>query len=83
MSLNEFITPREKLLTDDSLTEFHEWETENQTFVNCGIATRICHFKKKGILNGQPYDGQGEKHIQLVFSNQSWKIASVIWQDQT
>lgn len=81
MGLDEFVSPREVMLTDGTLLNFYEWETEQQTLVHGGIATRICRYEKSGLLNGQPYSGQGDKHIQLVLTPQGWKIATVMWQD--
>lgn len=81
MSVDEFILPRQKLFTNGSLTEFHEWEIEQQTFIDMGIATRICRYGKKGLLNGENYEGSGRKHIQLLNTKQGWKIISVIWED--
>ncbi|WP_448563295.1 hypothetical protein [Thalassotalea ganghwensis] len=81
MSVDAFILPRKRLLTDGSLIEFYEWEIEHQTITSMGLATRISTYGKSGLLNGQPYTGQGEKHIQLILTSQGWKIASIIWQD--
>lgn len=81
MCLEEFVEPREKLLTNGTLTNFYEWETSQQTVINGGIATRLCQFSKQGLLNGEVYSGQGDKHIQLVLTAYGWKIVSVIWQD--
>ena len=82
MSVPEFILPRKELLTNGSLVEFHEWEIAQETFMTMGIATRICSYGKKGLLNGEPYAGQGEKHIQLILTVQGWKIASILWEDK-
>src|SRR3954470_17488610 len=49
-SLAEFWYPRAALLSNGSLTEFHEWEDASQTFVYGGIATRICQYSKQGVL---------------------------------
>ena len=81
MSVGQFILPRKKLLTDGSLVEFNEWETEQETFITMGIATRICKYEKKGLLNGQQYMGKGEKHIQLLLTPYGWKIVSILWED--
>ena len=81
MSVREFILPRKQLLIDGALVEFNEWEIEHQTFISMGMATRISKYGKNGLLNGQSYTGQGEKHIQLLLTDQGWKIASIIWED--
>lgn len=82
MSLDEFVKPREILLTSGSLTDFNEWETESTTVIENGIAIRKCKYEKKGLLNGEHYSGRGDKHIQLAKTENEWKIVSVLWQDE-
>ena len=82
MSLEEFWKPREEILTNGTLTEFYEWETESQTSIFSGIASRISSYKKEGLFNGEPYSGEGIKHFQLLLSNDKWKIVSIIWEDK-
>jgi ribosomal-protein-serine acetyltransferase len=81
MSLAEFVAPRQDLLTSGALVEFHEWEVEAQTFVDGGIATRICKYMKEGLLNGEPFSGVGMKSIQFVRTGRGWRITSVLWED--
>ena len=81
MSLDDFTAPRQTLLTNGTLVDFHEWEIEAQTFVDNGIATRISKYGKEGALNGEPFSGLGMKSIQLVLTDKGWKIASVLWED--
>ena len=82
MSLESFILPRQPLLTNGTLTEFHEWLVEQNTVIKDGIATHICKYQKEGLLNGESYAGAGHKHIQLVLTEGGWKIAAIIWQDE-
>jgi hypothetical protein len=82
MSLETFIEPRQPMLTNGTLTEFHEWVSEQRTVIEGGIATHICKYEKAGILKGEPYSGSGRKHIQLVLTEQGWKIAAIIWEDE-
>jgi len=81
MTVREFMLPRKELLTNGSLAEFNEWETENETIVNNGIASRISKYEKKGILNGEQFTGKGTKHFQLL-SSKGWKIISLLWEDE-
>ena len=81
MDLDTFLTPRIALLNDGTLVDFHEWESDHQTHINRGIATRVCRYGKKGQYNGEPYAGEGEKHIQLILTDEGWKITSVVWED--
>jgi hypothetical protein len=41
-----FISPGVEMLTDGSLTDFHEWETEAQTVVLENIACRWSTYRK-------------------------------------
>jgi hypothetical protein len=81
MSLAEFVAPRQDLLCSGILVEFHEWEVEAQTFVDGGIATRICKYMKEGLLNGEAFSGVGMKSIQFVRTGRGWRITSVLWED--
>lgn len=81
MTVTEFIEPRAQMLVDGTLSDFHEWEIAPQTIIDGDIASRICQFGKSGLYNGQPYEGEGRKHIQLLNTQSAWRIASVIWQD--
>jgi len=81
MSLHEFLVPRIKLLNDGSLIDFSEWETESKTTIQGFIATRICSYQKKGILDGEVFLGSGKKSIQVVRTSQKWKIISILWDD--
>jgi len=81
MSLAEFVAPRQDLLSNGTLTEFHEWEVEARTFVDGGIATRICKYMKEGVLDGGPFSGVGMKSIQFVRTGEGWRTASVLWED--
>ena len=83
MTLEQFIGPRQPLLTNGTLTEFYELETTAQTHINEGgaIATRICQFEKMGKYEGKPYSGGGDKHIQLVKTANGWRISAIVWQD--
>ncbi len=81
MSVADFITPRESILTDGSLVDFHEWEVSSKTHLNDATATRLCEYEKAGKLFGEEYSGSGSKSIQLVRTHDGWKISSVLWED--
>jgi hypothetical protein len=82
MSVDAFITPREALLTDGALTDFHEWEEEAQTSCFGGIAWRHCTYRKSGTMNGTSFGGAGMKVISFALLEGRWRIASVLWQDE-
>jgi hypothetical protein len=81
-SLVEFWRPRQALLTDGSLTDFHEWEVASETAIHGGIATRICRYKKEGLLRGESYSGSGTKFMHFVLTQEGWKITAVLWEDE-
>jgi hypothetical protein len=81
MSLDDFITPREALFKSGTLIGFHEWEVTEETFVNNETVTRICTYAKEGFLDGQSFSGSGMKSIQLILTQEGWKILSILWED--
>lgn len=81
-NLETFIAPRKKLLSDGTLTEFEETETEEQTTVSGTIAQRSSVYRKQGILNHRAFEQKGRKLFQFIKTLQGWKISSVVWQDE-
>ncbi|MFJ5229556.1 DUF4440 domain-containing protein [Kitasatospora sp. NPDC088391] len=80
--LEDFIGPREVLLSDGRLTDFYEWEISEHTDIAPGVACRIGTYRKSGILNGAPYDVTGTKTFQFVHTPTGWRIAAFSWQDE-
>ncbi len=78
---NDFITPREEILTNGTLTDFREHEVSEKTEIFRNIAQRFCHYKKSGKLNGKPFASEGMKTIQFIKIDNQWKISSVTWSD--
>ncbi|KUM72856.1 DUF4440 domain-containing protein [Streptomyces griseorubiginosus] len=76
-----FIEPRLRLLTEGRLVEFSEWETSDRTDIVGDIASRVGTYRKSGILDGEPFDGGGTKTIQFVRTPQGWRIAALAWYD--
>ena len=81
--LEQFIAPREKMLTDGTLTNFCENEIHHTTEVFDTIAQRFCLYEKSGSLNGENFESKGIKTIQFIKVNEEWKIASVAWCDES
>ena len=46
--LDGFVVPREKILTDGTLTEFSEWEVAERTEIFGTIAHRSSEYRKSG-----------------------------------
>lgn len=78
----EFVAPRVAILTDGTLLDFHEWETEAETCVFGHIASRWSTYEKEGLLDGAPYRGGGRKFIHLQRGEDRWAITSILWQDR-
>ncbi|MGW2081136.1 DUF4440 domain-containing protein [Streptomyces sp. NPDC001939] len=81
-TVDEFIEPRRKLLSDGGLVEFSEWETTERTEIAGDIAARFGEYRKSGVMNGEPFEGGGTKSIQFVRTPEGWRIASFTWYDQ-
>ncbi|WP_214320612.1 DUF4440 domain-containing protein [Nonomuraea sediminis] len=81
-SVEGFIEPRERLLSEGRLVEFSEWETSERTDIVGDIASRFGEYRKSGILDGEPFEADGTKTIQFVRTEEGWRIAAVAWYDQ-
>ncbi|MEU4169280.1 nuclear transport factor 2 family protein [Streptomyces sp. NPDC026665] len=82
-TVDEFIEPRRKLLSDGRLVEFSEWETSERTDIAGDIASRFSDYRKSGIMDGRPFEGGGTKTLQFVRTPQGWRITAVAWHDQS
>ncbi|MGW2022481.1 DUF4440 domain-containing protein [Streptomyces decoyicus] len=80
-TVDEFIEPRERLLTEGRLVEFSEWETSERTEIAGDIASRFSEYRKSGTLDGEPFEGGGTKTIQFVRTSEGWRIAALAWYD--
>jgi len=81
-TVEQFIEPRARLLTEGRLVEFAEWETSERTEIAGDIASRVGEYRKAGSLDGEPYEGEGVKTFQFVRTPQGWRIAAFSWYDQ-
>ncbi|KOG49242.1 nuclear transport factor 2 family protein [Streptomyces decoyicus] len=81
-TVDEFIEPRQRLLTDGRLVEFSEWETSERTEIAGDIASRFSEYRKSGTLDGEPFEGGGTKTLQFVRTPEGWRIAALAWYDQ-
>jgi len=79
--LDEFVEPREKMLTDGTLTEFSEWEVSERTEIFEAIAHRWSEYGKSGYLNGEWFEGSGRKATQFVRTSAGWRMSAVSWED--
>ncbi len=81
-SLDDFIAPRQQVLSDGSLTHFHEYEIGEHTDIFGNIAQRVSLYKKTGNASGQPFQSRGIKVFQFIRTPQGWRISSVAWDDE-
>lgn len=79
--IDSFIEPREKVLTDGTMTEFSEWEVAERTEIFGSIAHRFSEYRKSGILNGEPFEGEGRKTTQFIRTPDGWRLSSMAWDD--
>ncbi len=77
-----FIAPRQALLTDGTLEEFHEWELAGHTELFGDIAHHFCSYAKEGVQAGQPIADRGMKTMQLVRTAAGWRVSGVAWDDE-
>ncbi|WP_030689114.1 nuclear transport factor 2 family protein [Streptomyces globisporus] len=82
-SVEEFVVPREKLLSDGRLVEFSEWETSEETRIEGDLASRFGTYRKSGVFDGKPYEGEGTKTLQFVRTPDGWRIAAFSWFDHS
>ncbi|MFF9510080.1 DUF4440 domain-containing protein [Streptomyces sp. NPDC014724] len=79
--LDAFVEPREKILTDGTLTEFSEWEVAERTEIFGSIAHRFSEYRKSGFLNGEWFEGSGRKTTQFIRTPVGWRMSSMAWDD--
>jgi hypothetical protein len=81
-TVDEFIEPRRRLLSEGRLVEFSEWETSDRTEIAGDVASRFGEYRKSGVLDGEPYAGDGTKTIQFVRTGEGWRISAFAWYDR-
>ncbi|MFJ1547671.1 DUF4440 domain-containing protein [Streptomyces sp. NPDC088246] len=80
-NLDAFVEPREKILTDGTLTEFSEWGVAERTEIFGSIAHRFSEYRKSGFLDGEWFEGSGRKTTQFVRTPVGWRMSSMAWDD--
>ena len=79
--VDTFITPRQKMLTDGTLVDFHEEAQSGRLEVFGGIAHWFGRYSKGGVLGGAQFEGGGMKSMQLVRTAAGWRISAAAWED--
>jgi len=80
-SVRDFIAPRLRLLTDGTLTDFREAETQARTQIAGNVAQRVSLYEKSGVMAGARIEGKGIKVLQLVRTAAGWRLSAAAWDD--
>jgi len=81
-SVEEFIAPREAILTDGTLTDFREWPAAGRLDIFGDIAQWFGSYRKTGVQEGTGFTGAGMKSVQFVRTDEGWRIAAAVWDDE-
>jgi RimJ/RimL family protein N-acetyltransferase len=82
MDLDAFVEPRQKMLTDGTLTEFSEWEVSRRTEIFGSVAHRFSEYRKSGVRDGARFEGRGHKTTQILRTPAGWRMSSMAWEDE-
>jgi hypothetical protein len=80
--VEEFIAPREALLSGGTLVDFREWQVSGRTDLFGDIAHWFGSYAKSGVQAGTPFRGQGMKSMQFVRTTEGWRISAAAWDDE-
>ncbi|MET1071341.1 MAG: hypothetical protein ABWY11_01715 [Umezawaea sp.] len=80
--VEEFLAPRERVLTDGTLTDFREWPLRGRVEVFGDIAHWFGAYAKQGLRAGEPFTGRGMKTVQLIRTAAGWRITAAAWDDE-
>jgi hypothetical protein len=81
-SVSQFIAPRQKTFDSGELTSFRETEIAEQTDVFGNVAHRLSTYEKRGIRDGEAFDGRGIISIQLIMTRSGWRMSAMAWDDE-
>jgi ribosomal-protein-serine acetyltransferase len=81
-TVEEFIGPRQELLSSGELTDFSEEEIAETTQVFGHIAQRVSTYQKSGLLEGASFLTRGVKTFQFVETPAGWRILAMTWDDE-
>ncbi|GAA3491601.1 hypothetical protein GCM10018987_56840 [Streptomyces cremeus] len=79
--LDGFVAPRERILSDGTLTEFSEWEVAERTEIFGTVAHRFSEYGKSGFRDGEWFEGAGRKTTQFLRTPDGWRMSSMAWDD--
>ncbi|SER06959.1 GNAT family N-acetyltransferase [Microlunatus flavus] len=82
LGVDQFLAPRERLLSDGSLVDFQEWPVQGRLEIFGDVAHWFGSYTKVGIQAGARVDGAGMKSLQLVRTGAGWRISAAAWDDE-
>jgi hypothetical protein len=82
MGVEDFIAPRQRLLSDGTLVDFREWELSGHTDLFGDVAHHFCSYAKAGVQDGTPFRARGMKSLQFVRTSHGWRISALAWDDE-
>ena len=65
-SVEQFIEPRQALVSSGTLTRFHESEISESTVIFGNVAHRFSAYAKSGMSGGKPFDARGMITTQFI-----------------
>lgn len=82
MTVREFVLPRLELLRPGGrLQQFEESIVEQGIDRYGRIAQVWLRYRKQGLLDGQSFEAEGVKTLQLLNTGRRWQIAALAWED--
>lgn len=81
-TVDDFITPRQKLLTDGTLTGFTEHATGGHFESFGNLSHWFGPYTKRGVQGGTPFTAHGMKSLQFARTPAGWRITSATWHDR-
>jgi len=81
-SVQEFIEPREALVSSGTLTRFNEREISESTVIFGNVAHRFSAYAKSGTSSGKPFEARGMITTQFVNTPSGWKMTAMAWDDE-
>ena len=82
LDVESFIAPRVSLLGSGTLADFREWAVHARVDRFGDIAQVWCGYAKSWRRDGVAMAGAGTKSLQLVRTEDGWRISAVAWDDE-
>ncbi|MCV2360663.1 GNAT family N-acetyltransferase [Paucibacter sp. TC2R-5] len=82
MSVQDFVLPRAELLRPGGrLQQFDEAITQQRIERHGRIAQAWLRYRKQGVLDGEAFEAEGVKTVQVLNTGRRWQIAALAWED--